>query len=635
MAQNVETPETVSVASGATDVFATVWTFERTEDVTVSVEIGGVTAEAEQGVAYQILPGDWLSDGADLVFQPGHRPPAGARVIRRRETTVEQVQPLGDLATFRPLLNEAAFDRLTRMLQEERTRGSRGVMSPVGEAGLVLPVQAVRADRFLTFDGNGDLRTVEKPTDFDGLNKVNRNGDNLSGDEPVELRGALGVVRNFVGDLGATAAAFTAALGLGSVVHAQAGAYDIGAAFAVPAGKTLIMEPGATWSGAGVLSPFLDAGARVELWNGGANAKGYYNGVKIAGAWDPGIGPFESYTGPFMFDVRSDRATLTDIWSVDPFIVHFRSRGIVDGPISGGRIQATFGLSIRATPLFEAGVERAYQSLQTALDLDANLGGTALAPKGSIYANGDALYMTAAATHLYEVAVDEKNLFTVPGGSSKYLRMLSLAGRSAWHGSQVDAAMTVSAINSAGVYHVGWDHIFLITDANSADPTYANSTILGFKWFINPAAKRSIKAVMDVSGVECSAGIIFGSHMELSESNLLLGDATGTVNLGAASNGVMNLDSNAHTVLSVFGVAGGTKGWLLVGPGGADPVYLSTQTGDFIVRMSGGRFDIDLPSQATVGAAGGASALPSAPAKYFLITDGAGGEYAVPAYLKV
>jgi len=193
MAQPLETPETVSVASGATDVFATVWTFEREADVQLSVEIDGVATLQEQGVDYVVQAGDWLNDGADLVFQAGKRPPAGARVIRARVTAARQSEPLGDLESFRPLLNEKAFDRLTRMVQEERARGGRALVMPVGVSGGHVPWSADMGERFVTIGTDGAPRVVERPEDFDGLNKLNRVGDNLLEDERAPLLDNVGL----------------------------------------------------------------------------------------------------------------------------------------------------------------------------------------------------------------------------------------------------------------------------------------------------------------------------------------------------------------------------------------------------------------------------------------------------------
>lgn len=150
MAQLPENPEQVSVASGATDVFPTVWTFEDANQVVVSVDAGVGFVELREGVDYDVSPGDWLSGGADIIFRPGKRPASGDKVARVRRTPVRQDEEFGDLEEFRPRQSEWSYDRLTRMIQERDAVGRRAVTVPLGDDGLELPMD--RASRFLAFD---------------------------------------------------------------------------------------------------------------------------------------------------------------------------------------------------------------------------------------------------------------------------------------------------------------------------------------------------------------------------------------------------------------------------------------------------------------------------------------------------
>jgi hypothetical protein len=162
MAQVVENPEKVDVADGGTDVFATTWTFERAEEVEVAVDDGDGFIVQPQGVAYLLTVGDWLNAGADCIFQVGYRPSSGARVLRRRVTPIQQVEPFGDQASFQPSQSEAAYDRLTRMGQEQAARQGRSLSVPLGEAGLTIPGEASRAGALLAFD---PITGAAKPSD--------------------------------------------------------------------------------------------------------------------------------------------------------------------------------------------------------------------------------------------------------------------------------------------------------------------------------------------------------------------------------------------------------------------------------------------------------------------------------------
>lgn len=167
MAVNPETPESISVADGSTDVFDTGWTFEAAAEVVVSVEIDGVATVQAQGEDYTVGAGDWLTDGADVTFLPGHRPPSGARVIRQRRTAKRQDEPFGDQETFRPLQSEAAFDRLTRQTQDMSAVLDRSLTFPVGEQGLTLARAADRAGTLFVWSDDG--LTIRTDVTYDQL----------------------------------------------------------------------------------------------------------------------------------------------------------------------------------------------------------------------------------------------------------------------------------------------------------------------------------------------------------------------------------------------------------------------------------------------------------------------------------
>ena len=169
MAQAIQTPETVSDADGVVTTFPTVWTFEEAADVRVVVQIEGAQFVQDRGVDYQLGAGDWLTNGADVVFQPGHVPPAGAKVIRQRLTPPKQLFPFGDMEAFKPQASEQAYDRLTRMIQDDRILQARALAVPSGEAGYVLPTREKRREMIPTFNGDGDLMLVPA---VDVLNEI-------------------------------------------------------------------------------------------------------------------------------------------------------------------------------------------------------------------------------------------------------------------------------------------------------------------------------------------------------------------------------------------------------------------------------------------------------------------------------
>jgi len=170
MAQVPETPEQASVADGATASFPISFTFEAAEEVRVAV----VTAAGVR--TDQTLDVDYVISGANVVFLSGHFPPSGARVERRRQTAVEQPVPFGDDATFRPTANEAGFDVLTRMVQEDRARGDRGLSVPIGETGTVLAPASVRASALPVWDAAGDLTQAAPLAEGSGIMTIAPSG---------------------------------------------------------------------------------------------------------------------------------------------------------------------------------------------------------------------------------------------------------------------------------------------------------------------------------------------------------------------------------------------------------------------------------------------------------------------------
>ncbi|MBO9502508.1 hypothetical protein [Brevundimonas sp. A19_0] len=153
---NIETPETDLTANGATDAFATGFSFVNATEVRVSVEIDGVVSDKTLDTHYTIGAGDWPNDGATITFTAGNTPPNGARVIIRRVTPASQGENFGDLERFQPQQAERAYDKLSRKAQETSAEADRAIKVPVGEAATVLPRAPVRAGKVFAYDDDGN-----------------------------------------------------------------------------------------------------------------------------------------------------------------------------------------------------------------------------------------------------------------------------------------------------------------------------------------------------------------------------------------------------------------------------------------------------------------------------------------------
>lgn len=123
----VQVPRVSYTGDGVNQTFATVFTFEKPEEVTVwrgpptVVDCCDAPTYAnmlQPGVDYYWLPGDYLTDGGSLVVLPTAAITAGELITLMRTTPPDQPEAYGNLATFTPQQVEFMADRITRMIQE-------------------------------------------------------------------------------------------------------------------------------------------------------------------------------------------------------------------------------------------------------------------------------------------------------------------------------------------------------------------------------------------------------------------------------------------------------------------------------------------------------------------------------------
>jgi hypothetical protein len=194
MVQVAEVPELITVASGSTDTFATGFSFETASEVQVWVDPGTGYVLKTAGVHYDIPAGDWLGGGGVVVFRSGQLPESGDKVKRRRVTPLAQLNPLGDTATFRPELNEKAFDRTVRMLQELQ-RDIDQVDGGTGGGGDVA---------FASWDevqaGAAEGKAIDPVTAFQGMPAAQRDVVLDARPDPVNADDSGGILAMFDGD---------------------------------------------------------------------------------------------------------------------------------------------------------------------------------------------------------------------------------------------------------------------------------------------------------------------------------------------------------------------------------------------------------------------------------------------------
>ncbi|MGL4297105.1 MAG: hypothetical protein ACRCTG_15440 [Aestuariivirga sp.] len=364
--------------------------------------------------------------------------------------------------------------------------------------------------------------------------------------------------------------------------------------------------------------------------DGGASGDVFYWRRTLAGSKTVGAdGVYEIFSpSAFMWDIRTDAATPSD---QNEFLIGFRFRHLVTSSLaSGGREGLSTTLEMRSATA-AGNLQRHYTSLQSKTYAYVGDGGTGLGvatARGAYFGSAAALYLgdpysVAAATNIFDGVGAEFNTFVKASTTVRYLSGFAIALNNAARGSEVDAFMRFTGMSTVGLYagHIGTDYGLLFTNVSGADPTYSGSILLGSKFFnlgtgAVDTTLRNITHGIDLSGFNVTGNLLRGRTARLSDD--------GTVAYYGGT-GTVVLRPNDTTVFAATGVSGGNAQINLIGQGAGLAPYFSlsgTPTDiDFIVRAKGttGTLDVNFPTATTIGAAGGASALPATPLGYITV----------------
>jgi hypothetical protein len=176
--------------------FATGWKYADAADVRVWIETAGVAAPSlTAGTDYTLTGSSPLTSGGTVTLAVGVVPaggwPADTRLILRRRTARRQGVALPDNEGHKPRATERALDKQMLIAEEDRDDLDRALVMPPGAAGGQVPWTPGAGVRFVTLDETGAPRVVERPEDFDGLNKANLSGDNLAEEQAAAFRDVL------------------------------------------------------------------------------------------------------------------------------------------------------------------------------------------------------------------------------------------------------------------------------------------------------------------------------------------------------------------------------------------------------------------------------------------------------------
>ncbi|HEV2530963.1 tail fiber domain-containing protein [Phenylobacterium sp.] len=197
-----ETTETAYNLAGANlGPFATVWTCNDPSEISVTLNIGGLsTVISGGGVDYSVSGGPALTAGLNVTLLAHNIPgggawPANCTLALRRVSLSGQPSAFGEALGFSPSASEQALDAVARQAQDLFTRTSRCLRAQPGEHLNPLPNAKGRASSIPWFEADGSvtagqLQYVSQPevgpgaaylaTVDDGLTTLGRAGHRWS-----------------------------------------------------------------------------------------------------------------------------------------------------------------------------------------------------------------------------------------------------------------------------------------------------------------------------------------------------------------------------------------------------------------------------------------------------------------------
>lgn len=522
----------IITASAGQTVLAISFPWQADRDIKLFKRVDGSWALLANPSAYTLVGAGAPGGGSATLVTPAI---LGDEYLVLGDSILDRVSSIVRDGRFSSKNTDDEFDR-NRIIQQEHSRDlSRAVKVEFGQGGLTLDVDSL--------------------ADGDTLMKV--------GNRLVKGANALDIANAQQHAAEATAAAAASISAKDAAVTAAATAV---AATVNKADKDL---SNAKW----LLRANMQGGGdkaftttdAYQSFKEGAAQLSYYHGIKIAGA-GLALGPLSG--GPagapgsltaFEDDVRYS-GTLADN---NGFLVGHSSRIIATAGFKGGLTHLATTI-VRGSPGAAPGNQN-YVGLSGQGIAEVNAGGTdtLTGARGAIFGLSGWVVMLNAATN-YLDASNEFDLVGEPGATVTHAAALSLCDGAKFRGSQSDALLRLSAYADFAGAGIGRDHMILVTDANSADPTYANSTILGAKFFTNPSTKRVAKVGIDLSAYDFTDGVLRYGQLQLKEA---------VINLGANVSGV-SLIANTN--------AGTTNASIVIRAKAAGNIIIDTSGGGYL-----------------------------------------------------
>ena len=175
--------------NGSLDTFAYAFKIFADDDLVVIIRTNSTGAEATKTkTTHYTVTGVGSASGGNVVFTSGNIPTSGETVVIKRSLTLTQSTDYVANDPFPADSHEDALDRLTMIAQQQQEVFDRAVVLPETDtASTTIPSSTARANKYLSFDSNGDF-TVTSQTSDAAVEVVEDTTPQLGGNHDVNTK---------------------------------------------------------------------------------------------------------------------------------------------------------------------------------------------------------------------------------------------------------------------------------------------------------------------------------------------------------------------------------------------------------------------------------------------------------------
>ena len=153
--------------NGSLDTFAYAFKIFADDDLVVIIRTNSTGAETTKTkTTHYTVTGVGSASGGNVVFTSGNIPTSGETVVIKRSLTLTQSTDYVANDPFPADSHEDALDRLTMIAQQQQEVFDRAVVLPETDtASTTIPSSTARANKYLSFDSNGDFTVTSQTSD--------------------------------------------------------------------------------------------------------------------------------------------------------------------------------------------------------------------------------------------------------------------------------------------------------------------------------------------------------------------------------------------------------------------------------------------------------------------------------------